>query len=78
MTFYSFGFIIKMENDPSGHFLPSALITGFFIVATIGFAATVYSDYKDDGQVFNGSVSSKDYVVYTIVDDVMALGVRGE
>ena len=54
--------------DPSGHFVISlsAILIGMAISAGIGagigFGATVYQDYSDDGQIFNGSVSTSEYI----------------
>ena len=59
-----------MYSDPTGHSI-SAIIIGAAIGAAIGFAATVYADYKDDGKIFNGSVSVRSYVNNTIVDGVV-------
>ena len=58
-------------SDPTGEFLLSALIVGAIVGAAIGFAATAYVDYKDDGQVFNGSVDAKSYVANTLVGGVI-------
>ena len=46
--------------DPSGHSIILAILIGALVGATIGFGATVYVDYTDDGEVFNGSVSAED------------------
>ena len=54
--------------DPSGHFVltVSALLTGVAIAAGIGagiaFGATAWTDWRDDGQVFNGSVGFDQYL----------------
>ena len=55
-----------MYVDPTGEFLLSALIIGAVIGAAVMFAATVYADYQDDGEIFNGSISVGDYVLNTI------------
>ena len=52
-----------MYTDPSGHFIIAAIVVGL----VIGFGATLYSDYEDDGEIFNGSVDAKDYIVNTAV-----------
>ena len=58
-------------SDPTGEFLLSALLVGAIVGVVIGFAATAYVDYKDDGQVFNGSVDAKSYVANTLVGGVI-------
>ena len=56
-----------MYVDPSGHVIISlsvllgAIGIGAAIGAGISFGATVYEDYKDDGDVFNGSISFIEY-----------------
>ena len=62
--------------DPSGHSIILAILVGALVGATIGFCATVYVDYTDDGEVFNGSVSAEDYVANTLVAGVVG-GVSG-
>ena len=62
--------------DPSGHSIILAILIGALVGATIGFGATVYVDYTDDGEVFNGSVSAEDYVANTLVAGVVG-GVSG-
>ena len=52
-----------MYTDPSGHFIIAAIVVGL----AIGFGATLYSDYEDDGEIFNGSVDAEDYIVNTAV-----------
>ena len=59
-----------MHVDPTGHFAISlglALLIGFAVGAAVGFGATVYTDYKDDGEVFNGSVSTGEYIGNTLI-----------
>ena len=54
--------------DPNGHFVISlsALVIGMAISAAIGagigLGATVYQDYSDDGEIFNGSVGMDEYI----------------
>lgn len=55
-----------MYVDPNGNFPIFTLIIGALIGAAVGFGATVYSDYKDDGAVFNGSVSAGAYIGNTL------------
>ena len=62
--------------DPSGHSIILAILIGALVGATIGFGTTVYVDYTDDGEVFNGSVSAEDYVANTLVAGVVG-GVSG-
>ena len=66
-----------MYTDPSGNFAISALIIGAIVGAVIGFAATTYSDYKDDGQVFNGSVKWYEYIGSTATGAILGAGVGG-
>ena len=56
-----------MYVDPNGHAFLTFLIAGLVVGAIAGFGATVYADYKDDGAVFNGSVSAGAYVGNTLV-----------
>ena len=56
-----------MFYDPTGHFAISALIIGAIIGAVIGFRTAAYIDYKDDGQIFNGSVKWYDYLGATVL-----------
>jgi len=49
--------------DPTGHF-PWLL---FLLGAAVGFGATAYADYKDDGEVFNGSISAESYAANSLV-----------
>ena len=44
----------------------TGLLIGLAVGAAIGFGATVYADYADDGEVFNGSIETKDYVLNTL------------
>ena len=62
-----------MYVDPDGKFIISltALIVGAIAGATIGFATAAYIDYKDDGQIFNGSVKWYDYLGATILGGVI-------
>ena len=48
-----------MNIDPSGHSFTAFLI-GFLIFGGLAFGATVYADYKDDGQVFIGCAGGID------------------
>lgn len=61
-----------MYADPTGQFFISTAvligsIIGGIIGAAGGFGIAVYIDYKDDGQIFNGSVKWYDYLGATIV-----------
>ena len=56
-----------MNSDPAGTFLLTGLIIGAIIGATIGFGLGVYADYKDDGEVFNGSIKWNEYVGLTLI-----------
>ncbi len=60
-----------MYSDPTGHSLLAAVIIGAVIGAVIGFGATVYADYEDDGTVFNGSIGIGSYLANTLVGGVV-------
>ena len=62
-----------MYSDPTGHIAISTLIILAIVGCTIGFAATTYVDYADDGEVFNGSVSAGGYVANTLVVGLVAV-----
>ena len=51
-----------MFTDPTGESITVAIIAGLLIGAGIGFGGTLYTDYSDDGEVFNGSVSAVGYI----------------
>ena len=52
-----------MNVDPSGHFF----LLAFIFAGLLAFGATVYADYKDDGEVFNGSIAWYDYLGITLL-----------
>ena len=54
-----------MYYDPTGH-LAFFIITAI-IGAVIGLGLTAYSDYADDGKIFNGSISLWSYLGNTLV-----------
>ena len=57
-----------MFFDPYGEsFLATLVITGIVAGAVTGFGITMYADYKDDGEVFNGSVNAAEYVGNTLI-----------
>ena len=58
--------------DPDGTIAITilGLLIGAAIGAAIGFGATAYIDYKDDGQIFNGSVAWYDYFGATLLGGV--------
>ena len=63
-----------MYTDPSGHAIITAIILGALIGAGIGFGVTVYKDYDDDGEVFNGSIETSDYIANTLLGVVIGAG----
>ena len=64
-----------MNKDPEGEFFLTAIIIGTIAGVAIGFGATAYADYADDGEVFNGSVEAKDYIINTLVAGTIGAGV---
>ena len=60
-----------MYYDPSGH---SAILIGLIIGALIGFGIAAYIDYRDDGQIFNGSVAWYDYLGATVLGGAIGAG----
>ncbi len=60
-----------MYYDPSGH---SAILIGLIIGALIGFGTAAYIDYRDDGQIFNGSVAWYDYLGATVLGGTIGAG----
>ena len=69
-----------MFVDSTGHFVISlglALLIGFVVGAAVGFGATVYTDYKDDGEVFNGSVSAGEYIGNTLIGGAVGTAAAG-
>ena len=66
-----------MLVDPTGHFVLTALIVGAIIGTIIGFGVATYIDYKDDGQVFNGSVKWYDYLGATVTGGIIGAGIGG-
>ena len=65
-----------MYSDPSGNSLILTLVlVGLAAGAAIGFGGTIYSDYKDDGQVFNGSKSVGEYIKNTVIGGVVGAGI---
>ncbi len=55
-----------MYADPSGHFVLSSFLISLAIGAVVGFGSAVLSDYMDDGEIFNGSVSWNQYLGSTV------------
>ena len=71
-------------NDPVNKYDPTwhsailiGLIIGAIIGAGIGFGTVAYTDYQDDGQIFNGSVKWYEYVGGTVTGAVLGAGVGG-
>ena len=58
--------------DPSGS---SAIVIGAIIGAVLGFGAAAYIDYRDDGQIFNGSVAWYDYLGATLTGGAIGAGI---
>ena len=71
-------------NDPVNYADPSGcsailvgLIIGAFVGAVGGFGTVIYTDYQDDGQIFNGSVAWYEYLVGTAIGAILGAGVGG-
>ena len=70
-----------MYVDPTGEFFISlsALLIGALVGAVIGggisFGSTVYDDYKDDGEIFNGSISAREYFANTAGGFIAGAGI---
>lgn len=48
---------------------------GAAVGATVSFGTTVYEDYKDDGEIFNGSIGWDEYLGNTLGGSVAGLGI---
>jgi len=57
--------------DPTGHYFLTCVIVGAIIGAVIGASVVGYQDYKDDGEVFNGSKTVGDYAKGAAVGTVI-------
>ena len=75
-------FYVYCNNDPVNYYDPTGhsailieLIIGAVIGAAVGFGATAYIDYLDDGQVFNGSVAWYDYLGATLLGGAIGAGI---
>ena len=55
--------------------ISTAILIGAAIGAAIGFGAAAYIDYKDDGQLFNGSVKWYDYLGATVLGGAIGAGI---
>ena len=56
-----------MCYDPSGCFLLTAFLICTGLGLAVGFGATAVADYQDDGEIFNGSISTTEYVTNTVL-----------
>lgn len=70
------------NNDPINYYDPTGhsavllgLILGAIIGAGLGFGVAAYKDYKDDGEVFNGSVKWYDYAGATLVGGALGASI---
>ena len=68
--------------DPTGYFMISTVvligaIIGAVVGAGVGFGIAAYNDYKDDGQIFNGSVAWYDYLGATLLGGTIGAVVGG-
>ena len=57
--------------DEEGNFAISALIIGAIVGAIIGFGVSAATDYVDDGQIFNGSVTLGEYIGTTLLGGIV-------
>ena len=65
-----------MYVDPIGNSaVLIGIIIGAIIGAGIGFGTVAYTDYLDDGQIFNGSVKWYEYVGGTVTGAILGAGV---
>ena len=66
------------NNNPIMYVDPSGCLAFFIITAiigaVIGFGTALYIDYKDDGQIFNGSVKLYEYLGTTILGGLIGAG----
>ena len=62
-------FVIYLDSN--GHFFTVALVIGAIVGLAVGFGATAYADYLDDGEVFNGSIDAVGYVANSLVGGVI-------
>ena len=56
-----------MYVDPNGNYFLTCVLVGLAIGAVVAFGVTSYADYKDDGEVFNGSVTAGEYIGNTVI-----------
>ena len=59
-------------SDPSGN---SAIVIGAILGAIFGFGTAAYMDYRDDGQIFNGSIAWYDYLGATLTGGAIGAGI---
>jgi RHS repeat-associated protein len=70
-----------MYTDPSGEFAISISLILLYMAISAGIGAafsmgaTIYDDYKDDGQIFNGSIELWDYMGNVIGGTVAGAGI---
>ena len=57
--------------DEEGNFAISALVIGAIVGAVIGFGVSAATDYVDDGQIFNGSVTLGEYIGTTLLGGIV-------
>ncbi len=63
-----------MYIDPNGHFPISLTILGLILGVGAGLGTAAYIDYKDDGQIFNGSVAWYDYLGAAVLGGAIGAG----
>ncbi len=66
-----------MYVDPTGNSIAIAIVLGALIGAGISFGMTVYEDYSDDGEIFNGSIGMGEYIKSTATGAMLGAGVGG-
>ena len=64
-----------MYVDPSGNIALSTIVIGLIIGVAAGLGISLYADYLDDGQVFNGSVEWYEYLFAGIVGGLLGAAI---